>query len=282
MDSRKIEVFSRKKPFHGPVRGVILGWSGVAVDFGGFASIQPFIEAFGESWVQITADEVRSGIGLSCADHLLCLLQSESVSAKWRDVYGAEPSAYDLDRLYRKVEMLMPLQISDHADLIPGLTEAVAQFRERGLRIGSTTSLSYESSAILLEAAREKGYSPDTVVCSSDVPGGRPLPWMCYQNAVNLEVYPLESLVRIGHTVRDVEEGLNAGMWTIGVLNTSGLLGMSPKDFEGADPACLREQTSRIEKKFLDAGAHFVVDGIWDCPRIIDRIDQRLKLGEKP
>jgi hypothetical protein len=30
------------------------------------------------------------------------------------------------------------------------------------------------------------------------------------------------------------------------------------------------------------AGSHFVVDGIWDVPPIIDEINRRLEVGERP
>ena len=277
-----MEIFSRRNQFRGPLRGVILDWSGTAVDFGGFGHIPAFVDSFRESWVEITAQEVRAHMGLSYADHLLALLQTESVSAKWLDVYGAPPSEFDLDRLYRAIERLMPSRVAEHAEPVPGLLEAVSEFRGRGLRIGATSSHSYPAMEALAEAARQNGYAPDTMVCSSDVPAGRPLPWMCYQNAINLETYPLESLVKIGDTVPDIQEGLNAGMWTVGVLKTSADLGMTEEEIARADQIELGRELDRIEKGFLNAGAHFVVGSVRDCPEILDRINQRLKRGEGP
>ncbi|MHC1727769.1 MAG: phosphonoacetaldehyde hydrolase [Syntrophobacteraceae bacterium] len=277
-----VEIFSRTNLFRGPLKAVILGWSGVAVDHGAFGSIQPYIDAFRESWVEISTQDVRQHQGLSYADHLLALLQSESVSSKWLDIYGAPPTEYDLDRLYRNIEQLMPTHVVNHAEPVSGLMEAVAEFRHRELKIGSTSSHSYGAMEALAEAAREGGYQPDAMVCSSDVPGGRPYPWMCYQNAINLEAYPLESLVKIGDTVPGIQEGLNAGMWTIGVLKTSSELGLTDEEITRADDGEIKQRVGLLEKKFFDAGAHFVVEGIRDCPAVIDKINQRLKFGEKP
>jgi phosphonoacetaldehyde hydrolase len=261
---------------------VILDWSGTTVDCGGFGSIPAFLEAFQENWVEITAQEVRAHAGLSYSDRLLALLQSESVSEKWIDVYGAPPSEFDLDRMYRAIERLMPSHVADHAEPVTGMLEAVSEFRRRELKIGSTSTHSYAAMEALAEAARERGYEPDTVVCSSDVPAGRPFPWMCYQNAINLEIYPMQSLVKIGDTLPDILEGLNADMWTIGVTKTSACLGKTEEEIARADKAELGRELDRIGKMFLDAGAHFVVESIRDCPGIIDRINQRLKLGETP
>ncbi len=277
-----IEIFSRANRFRGPVRAVILDWGGTAVDFGSFGNIEPIIEGFRENWVQIAAEQAREGIGLSTWDHIGAILRQESVLETWGDVYGAPPSEYDIRKLLMSVENFSANAAGAHAQLVPGLIETVSFLREEGIRIGSCSSRGFQALDALSEAAKELGYSPDSMVCSTDVPGGRPFPWMCYQNAINLETYPLESIVKIGDTVPDIQEGLNARVWTVAVTKTSGELGMSIEETEQAETAELRNQLSRLEKRFLDAGAHFVMEGIWDCPKIIQQINDLLARGERP
>jgi phosphonoacetaldehyde hydrolase len=86
------------------------------------------------------------------------------------------------------------------------------EFRAMGLKIGSTTGYTRPMMDVLLPAAVTPGYRPDAVVTSTDVPAGRPYPFMCYANAAQLGVYPLEAVVKVGDTIADVQEGLNAGM----------------------------------------------------------------------
>ena len=90
------------------------------------------------------------------------------------------------------------------------LAVAVADFRKRGLKIGSTTGYTGEMMKLLLGEAKKRGYEPDSSVCATDVPAGRPEPWMCLQNAMNLQTYPMEAFVKIGDTLPDISEGLNA------------------------------------------------------------------------
>jgi phosphonoacetaldehyde hydrolase len=40
---------------------------------------------------------------------------------------------------------------------------------------------------------------------------------MALKSLEQLNVYPVEAAIKIGDTVPDIAEGLNAGMWTIGV-----------------------------------------------------------------
>jgi len=134
----------------------------------------------------------------------------------------------------------------------------------------------------LISRARGNGYEPDSVVCATEVPAGRPQPWMCYRNALNLQVFPFSSMVKIGDTVSDIQEGLNAGMWTIGITQTGNEMGLTADECLATDPEFLRARVTVIERRFLEAGAHFVAAGIWECPCIIDEIGSRLSRGERP
>jgi phosphonoacetaldehyde hydrolase len=105
---------------------------------------------------------------------------------------------------------------------------------------------------------------------------------MCYLNAVKLQTYPLEAMVKIGDTINDIQEGLNAGMWTIGVTQSGNELGMTRQQVEQLEPPDLRRRLADIEQRFKTAGAHYVADGIWQCVPIVDEINQRLARGERP
>lgn len=276
------EVYTRKNPYRGPVRAVILDWAGTTVDYGAFGNIQPFIDGLREHWIEVTPDEVRRHMGLAPWDHLTAILNDEQVLSRWHDIYGTLPSDFELDRILRSTESLAPEASARHSDPIPGLLETISALRNDGIKIGSTSSRTFRAMEALREAARQRGYAPDAAVCSSDVPGGRPTPWMCLRNAIDLEVYPVEAIVKIGDTVPDLQEGLNAGMWTVGISKTGNYMGMSAEEIARADAGEITSRLGRIEKRFLDAGAHFVMDGIWDCPGIIDRINRMLARGEKP
>ncbi|MGE6376817.1 hypothetical protein [Peribacillus muralis] len=67
-------------------------------------------------------------------------------------------------------------------------------------------------SDVVAAEAKKWAYKPDSIVTSADVPSGSPAPWMCFQTAINLKVYPLSKMVKVGDTVSDIEEGIFAGM----------------------------------------------------------------------
>ena len=131
------------------------------------------------------------------------------------------------------------------------------------------------------EAAR-RGYRPDSVVCVTDVPVGRPEPWMALHSAMELRVYPPAAIVKVGDTIPDIEEGLNAGMWTVAVALTGNELGLNAEDLAALPPATLAERREQARARLMAAGAHDVIDGIWALPAVIEEIETRLAAGERP
>ena len=105
---------------------------------------------------------------------------------------------------------------------------------------------------------------------------------MIFANAIRLQVEPLEAIVKIGDTPVDIEEGLRAGVWTIGVARTGNMIGLSAEDFAALAPA---EQATRLENArnaLSAAGAHEVIDAVADCERALDAIEARIRHGERP
>jgi phosphonoacetaldehyde hydrolase len=135
----------------------------------------------------------------------------------------------------------------------------------------------------LLDRARLQGFAPDCAVAPQDVPGGgRPAPWMCWLNAIRLEASPLRSIVKIGDTPSDIEEGLNAGMWTIGVTRTGNEAGLTEAEWDSASASERREVIARARQRLLHQGAHYLVESAGECLDAIDEIAGRISAGERP
>jgi phosphonoacetaldehyde hydrolase len=135
---------------------------------------------------------------------------------------------------------------------------------------------------LLVKEAAARGYEPDSTVCAGDVPFGRPEPWMCLRNAENLRIFPMEAIVKVGDTLPDIYEGANAGMWTIGLAKTGNEMGLNEEEIEALDPEVRVRRLERAYARMAQAGAHYVVDGLWDVPPLIDAINERLARGERP
>jgi phosphonoacetaldehyde hydrolase len=105
---------------------------------------------------------------------------------------------------------------------------------------------------------------------------------MCLQNAINLGVSPVEACVKIDDTRPGVEEGLNAGMWSIGLAVSGNEIGLSLADWEKLPKADQERLRQAAYTRMYQSGAHYVVDSIADIMPCIDDIEARLARGERP
>ncbi|GMR22448.1 MAG: phosphonoacetaldehyde hydrolase [Acidobacteriota bacterium] len=274
--------FVFKRSYRGPLKAVILDWAGTTMDYGCFAPAVVFVEVYKRKNVPISIEQARVPMGAHKKVHIRELSLAEDVAARWQEVHGRKPSEDDVEAMFQDFVPLQLECLADYADLIPGTVEAVARFRKRGLKIGSSTGYTGEMMELLLDEARKRGYEPDASVCASDVPAGRPQPWMCLENAKKLAVYPMESIVKIGDTLPDIWEGLNAGMWTIGLAKTGNEMGLTQKEIDELDPVTRERRLKRAYERLAQAGAHYVVDSIEDVEPLLDEIQARVSGGDKP
>ena len=219
-------------------------------------------------------------MGVLKIDHIRKILFGESVSAWWVKAVGQDPTEADVESLFAN---FVPLQLEclvKYSTVIDRVAAAVARLRKRGIKIGSTTGYTRAMLDIILRPAAAQGYEPDCAITPDDVGGGRPHPWMIFANAIRMQVEPLEAIVKIGDTPVDIEEGLRAGVWTVGIARTGNMVGLSVEDFAALAPA---EQATRLKNArtaLSSAGAHEVIDAVADCEQAIETIEARIRRGE--
>jgi len=273
---------NNRRTYRGPLRAVIFDWAGTTVDYGSLAPIRVLQHVFADRGIEISEHEARRDMGLLKKDHIRSLLLVPRVANLWSNRYHRAPDENDVESLFAD---FIPQQISSLAEcssVIEGVTDAVQRLRDRKLKIGSTTGYTRPMLDVLLQHAASQGYTPDCALCPDDVGAGRPLPWMIYENAVRLKIFPLEAVVKVGDTISDIEEGLNSGIWTVGVSQTGNMVGLTEGAWHDLADADRAERLQDARRKFSDAGAHYVVDTLANLDEVIAEIELRLQAGERP
>lgn len=254
---------------------IIFDWAGTTIDHGCFAPISAFIKAFKACGVELTPQQARGPMGLHKKDHIRELFQLEEIAEQWQQAHQKPWSEDDVTQIY---DTFMPLQVEEavlYTDLVPGLCDVITRLRERGIKIGSTTGYPRIVAEPVLEAAKEQGYSPDFSMCADEVPAGRPAPWMIYRNMEALNIFPPHSVIKVGDTVPDIEAGLNAGTWTVGLTQTGSEVGLTAAEFEALSSDQQQKRLQAAETKLTNAGAHFVIPTLNKLPEIIDQIESK-------
>lgn len=274
--------FSTCRRYEGPVKAGIVDCAGTIVDYGSCAPAGAFVELFGRHGVSVSLEQARGPMGKEKKDHIRVLGQLPEVTEQWRRLQGRELTEEDIDLLY---EEFIPLQLQAlprYGELIPGTLEFLAAMKGREIKVGATTGYNREMTALVLQKVREQKFVSDAAVCAADVAAGRPAPWMIFRCMELLDAYPPESIVKIGDTIPDIEAGLNAGVWTIGVTKTGNMLGLNRGEVEATDDETLERMLLAAATSMQQAGAHYAVPSIGDCIAVIDEIGGRLRNGERP
>jgi phosphonoacetaldehyde hydrolase len=274
--------FRYRRSYQGPLQALIVDWAGTVVDYGCMAPAAVFIEVFRREGVEITMAEAREPMGAHKRTHVAEIAAMPAVAGRWRAQHGGEPSEADVDRMYAN---FIPLQLeclSQYSALIPGVLDVTDACRRRGMKIGSTTGYDRDMLAINLADAARQGFEPDASFCASDVPQGRPLPHMALQNVIALDVETVAACVKVDDTVPGIEEGLNAGMWSIGLAVCGNEFGLPEAQVRELPAETFQRRRNAVYRKMYQCGSHYVVDSIGDILPCLDDIQARLARGEQP
>ena len=115
-----------------------------------------------------------------------------------------------------------------------------------------------------------------------DAPKGRPAPYLLYEAAKQLDVYPMSSIVKVDDTILGVEAGVNAGCWSIGITRTGNLLGLSQEEVDNLPADELENRIAGIGKQCLQAGAHKVIPSVTELEHVLLELDEAIENGESP
>jgi phosphonoacetaldehyde hydrolase len=265
--------------YRGPLKAVILDWAGTTVDFGSHAPVVVLQEVFDAQGVPIEVEEARRDMGLLKVDHIRSILALPRVAEAWAVRFGHTPVEADVQDVFVKFIPRQLERLAELSDVIPGAPEAVASLRARGLKIGSTTGYTRPMLDLVCAHAASQGYAPDASVTPDETAGGRPAPWMCFVNLTRLNIYPAAACVKIGDTPSDMQEGVNAGMWTIGVIDSGNEVGLTASEWNRLDDAAQQARRERAAARLTQAGAQFLVHTLADLDPVLSSIEQRLQEG---
>ncbi|MDD2970937.1 MAG: phosphonoacetaldehyde hydrolase [Lachnospiraceae bacterium] len=245
------------------IEAIIFDWAGTTVDYGSFAPVQAFIEAFQEFGLYPTEEEVRKPMGMLKRDHIKTMMQMPRIRRMWQERYGKDWTEQDVDAVYHKSETSILEILKDFAEPKDYVLETIQELRNRGIKIGSTTGYTTQMMNIVVPKAAENGYAPDYWSSPSEVENhGRPYPYMIFRNMQALNISSVHRVIKVGDTVADIKEGKNAGMRSVGIIEGSSVMGYSRESYEKLTEQEKEKAVERATKTYLDAGADDVIQDI--------------------
>lgn len=259
---------------------IIMDWAGTAVDYGCFAPLQAFIKVFeGEYGIHITPRQAREPMGLLKIDHIKAILSMPSVNEQFKAKYNRDWNMDDVVAMNKSFEKYLFESLSDYTTPIDGVIDTLQALRDKGIKIGSTTGYTQEMMNVVVPGAAAKGYKVDHYITPTNMPAGRPAPFMIFNNMITLNVDSTDKVVKVGDTISDIKEGVNAKVWTVGLVLGSSELGLTQEEVNNMSATELAPLKEEVRERMLKAGAHFVIDTIEELPSCIETINNRLSIN---
>ena len=255
---------------------IIMDWAGTAVDYGCFAPVAAFIRAFAEKGIEIDVVQTRKPMGLPKIQHIRELLSMPEVNEQFVARYQRDWTEVDVVELNTLFEKHLFASLENYTDPIPGVISTLDQLRAEGIKIGSTTGYTREMMDVVLPAAQSKGYRVDYCATPNQLPSGRPAPYMIFENMTRLSVPCLDTVVKVGDTIADIQEGVNAKVWSIGIILGSNELALTEEEVKAMPAEELELRITEVKERMLAAGAFDVIRSIDELPAMIQTINSKL------
>lgn len=257
------------------IEAVIFDWAGTTVDFGSFAPVQAFIEAFKEFGVEPTITEVRKPMGILKWNHIEEMMKMPRISAEWQKVHGTAYTREDVDNVYAASETSIMGILDDFSNPKPYVLDAVKGLRKRGIKIGSTTGYTDEMMRIVVPKAKANGYEPDFWCSPNSVNNmGRPYPYMIFKNFEALKLSDVSNVIKVGDTIADIKEGKNAGVISVGVVEGSSIMALSEEEFNALSDDQKTIEYNCVREIYQLNGADYVINNMSELIPLLENIEK--------
>jgi len=139
------------------------------------------------------------------------------------NLYG--PSASNTEDLIEEIhtvflnEMIAHYSGLNEIEILPYVEEIFLFLKSKGIKVALDTGFTKQIAEVIIEKLGWlKNHTIDCMVCSDDVPKGRPYPFMIEKIMQQVCVTDSQKVIKVGDTEVDVNEGFNANcLYSIGI-----------------------------------------------------------------
>ena len=197
----------------GPIQLVVFDMAGTTVDDSGSKVLTCLIEAARAYELPGSPEELNALMGMNKRE-VFGILAARRYSA------GSTEAEQIADKALSTFVASMRAAYEQHLTPITGAEDTFAFLRARGIKIAIDTGFDSAVGGLIMERLHWPGRLIDQVVYSSDVPRGRPAPYMIFRAMERLDIQDVHEVMKLGDSPADLEEGYNAGCGeVIGVLS---------------------------------------------------------------
>ncbi|MHC9537071.1 phosphonoacetaldehyde hydrolase [Dellaglioa sp. BT-FLS60] len=255
------------------IKAVIFDWAGTTVDFGSIDPVFAFQKAFHERGMPITVADIRKDMGIEKHEHIAKLVQLPEIKEEWLALHHDPISVEDQQAIFNEFEVLLLKRLRDQTMLVPSLLETQTFLKKHDIKIGTTTGYTQNMLSVVAEKALALGYHPDMIVSKEDVGEGRPSPLMIQSILSKFKISNPKQIIKVGDTIIDIAEGKNANVISVGVVESSSLIGLTLTEFNDLPSTERASKIASATQQFKAAGADYIILNLTELPALIEKLN---------
>jgi len=269
-------------PNYESINGIVMNWSGLFVDHGYVLTQKALTNTFVFFGINNFGNIILSDmIGLTTQDIVLSILNDKQIISKWIELYDRQPNIEDYRKIMNIYNNLMIRYMNDNFDIIDEVTQFNKWIHNSNTKLGIVTDhTKIVSDAIQsnLQKSNIKINKINSVITHNCVKNGsKPNPFMIFRCLEELKVFPAYTVIKIDNTVAGIQEGLNAGCWTVAVSKWSPYGNYTSLDeINNNSYQDIKKRTSLAEETLKKSGAHFVIENIGQIHNVIAKIEDMI------
>ena len=228
-------------------------------------------------------------VGMDKKEDIEHIVKHESIKNQWFKNKKKEIGDEEIEILYNDFKEIQKGYTVENMKIIPQTYRCITELRKRGIKIGVTTGSDKEQMNLVRDILeRENIYLDNYVSSTCLVPNslGRPNPSMIIENMYKLDIDDPKRVIKIDDTKVGIEEGLNAGCWTVGVSRWSANMNVFTMEEANKIDNVIHSSGSysdnyyQLAKKKITSKsilnhseAHYVIETLSDLTKIVDEIN---------
>lgn len=176
-----------------------------------------FRDALAEENITVSIEEVNTLMGYRKIEAITRMV------VKQLPFLPVEEQTALIEKIHNRFNSIMVDFYRTDADLqpLPFAEEIFGMLQERGIKVALNTGFTRViTDAIMQRLGWDQTHLINMIICSDEVPEGRPHPYMIQSIMQKLGITDAKEIIKVGDTEVDVNEGRNAGCGFVAAITT--------------------------------------------------------------
>lgn len=264
------------------VEVLVINLTGVLTDCGWVCHRKAIIEVFANKGVKIKDKYIVSTCGIPVEQQIIELLNNKNIFLEWMKQVKIKPGK----NIYNELVLAVNEKIMDAANqkdyIMCDLNKRVNKLFNKGYKIVFTSEYNIDTSKLIEQKLKDNEFSFHKLYTYSDFTMPYPHPFIFYKAAIDFNVFPMESFIRVGDTLHHNLEAFYAGAWAVSILKTGVFSGLDKNKLKKKGILKSDKKAKTISKKLKKSGAHYTINGLDEIMWVIDDIEYKLSRHELP